>query len=590
MIAPRSTGRRLSVTVLVVFAVIVLFGIRLVDLQVVRAAELTAQADSRRDITVTTYGTRGAIVDAEGAVLASSVDRFDITASPQNVDLEITWMTVDGERAQVPTAEAIAAIAGITGVSAAELLAVLTEDPESNFAYLAREVDLATFDAVRALGISWVYSEPHPARTYPNGAVAGNLVGFEGTDEPLAGLERSEDACVAAENGSTSYERGADGVRIPGSTIVEEEPVDGGTLHLTIDSDLQWYAQQVLAREGGRLGAEWATAMIVRVDSGEIVAAADWPSIDPNDLNSVAADDAGARSFVAPFEPGSIMKPATFASLLDAGVITPGTQVIAGDRYTTGLPAGYFIRDSTAHGDLRYTAAGVLANSSNTGTAVLSERLDVEARSAYLEAFGFGSATAVDFLGEVENSGFVADPATVDSITAVTQQFGQGMTATSAQLVSMYQTLGNGGVRMPLTLVAGCELPDGSWTDLPDTEGVRVVSEYAADTTVAMMESTVTSGTLQGLVNIPGYRIAGKTGTAEVAEGGVYTDDRIISVAGLVPADDPQYAVVVTFAKPATIKWSSAAAPAFTEIVKQVIKTAGIAPSNSAPASFPLTW
>lgn len=590
MIAPYSTRRRLAATVLVVFAVVAVFAVRLIDFQVVRAAELTAQSDQRRDITVTTYGTRGAIVDAEGAVLASSVERFDITASPQNVDPDVTWMTVEEERVQAPTSEAIAAISAITGVPATDLLATLTADPESNFAYLARKVDLATFDAVRELGISWVYSEPHPARTYPNGAVAGNLVGFEGTDEPLAGLERSEDACLAAQNGSTSYERGADGVRIPGSTIVEEEPVDGGTLHLTIDSDLQWYAQQVVAREAGKVGAQWATAMIVRVETGEIVAAADWPAIDPNDLDSVAADDAGARSFLAPFEPGSILKPATFASLLDAGAITPGTQVIAVGRYSTGFPAGQYLTDSYAHGDLRYTAAGVLANSSNTGTAALSERLDIGTRTEYLRAFGFGSGTAVGFLGEAENTGFVADAATVDSITAVTQQFGQGMTATSAQLVAMYQTLGNDGVRLPLTLVAGCETPSGEWTDEPSAPGTRVVGEYAADTTVAMMESTVTSGTLRGLVDIPGYRIAGKTGTAEVAENGVYTDDRIISVAGLVPAEDPQFAVVVTFAKPATIKWSSAAAPAFTEIVKQVIKTYGIPPSTTPAASFPLTW
>lgn len=588
MTNPRLTARRLALTVVAVFAVVGLFVVKLVDIQVVRAAELTAAAESRRSSTITTWGVRGSIVDADGTVLADSVDRFDITASPRNVG-PTTDMTVDGEELDdVPTAEAIAKIAELTGAPAADLTAALTADPESDFAYLVKGVTLATFTAVTDLDIPWVYWEPRPARSYPGGAIAGNLVGFIGTDGPLAGTEYQEDGCLAATNGTSTYERSEDGVRLPGSTVVVEEPVDGGTVHLTIDSDLQWFAQQAIATSASGLGAEWATAMVVRVKTGEVVAAADWPSIDPNDLNSVSAENSGARSFTAPFEPGSIMKPVSFAALLDLGLITPESAITVPYRYTTGLPAGDYIKDSFDHGDLNLTAAGVIMESSNIGTAIFTEPLTDEQRYDYLRAFGFGEPTAAGFLGE--DGGRVLSADEVDAITRVTQMFGQGITVTSAQMASAYQALGNGGVRMPLTLVSGCEHPDGSWSDVPVPTGERVVSEAAADASVRMMETVVTDGWLSSELTVPGYRIAAKTGTAEVAENGVYGDEAIVSLAGLVPAEDPEYAVVVTIAKPDTMRTSAASAPAFTAIMEQVIKTFRITPSSEPAPAIPLTW
>ena len=584
---PRVTARRLALTVLAVFAVVGLFVVKLVDLQVVRAAELNAAAEARRSTTITMLGERGDILDAGGVVLADSVDRFDITASPRNVK-DVTEMTVDGERTEVPTSEAIAKVAELTGASAADLQAALSADPTSDFTYLVKKVTLDTYTAVFDLDIAWIYSELRPSRVYPSGAIAGNLVGFLGTDGPLAGTEYRQNECLAGVDGTATFERGADGVRLPGSLVVEEEPIDGGTIHLTIDADLQWFAQQAIATHGSAIGADWATAMIVRVDTGEIVAAADWPSIDPNDLNSVPADDSGARSFAAPFEPGSIMKPLAFAALLDRGLITPETQVLVPSAYTNGLPDGDRISDAWSHGELRYTATGVLMNSSNIGTSILSEGLSTQQRYDYLRAFGLGEETAVDFLGE--SPGRVLTPSEIDTVSRVTQMFGQGISVTSAQMASLYQTLGNGGVRMPLTLIAGCEHADGTWTDVPVPTGERVVSEYAADTTVRMMETVASHGSLRNTLTIPGYRIAAKTGTAQVAEGGVYGSERIVSLAGLVPADDPQYAIVVTLAKPDTMKTSAAAAPVFTEIAEQVIKTYRITPSTEPAPDLPLTW
>jgi cell division protein FtsI (penicillin-binding protein 3) len=314
--------------------------VRLVDLQVVRASELTEQAEQRRTIPVTTYGVRGSIVDANGEVLADSVERFDITASPKNAQLDTTWMTKGDERVEVPTTEAIQAIADLTGADPNEIYQTLASDRDSDFAYLKKAVTLEVFKQVKALQIPWVYSNLHPARTYPSGAIGGNLVGFMGTDGALAGIEYKEDACLAAANGSSTYESSADGVRLPGSTIVQEEAKDGGTIHLTIDADLQWYAQQVLAQYGAQLGADSGTAMVVETKTGRIMAAADWPSVDPNNVNGVGVGDLGSRIFSTPFEPGSVIKVATFASLLDQGLITPDTQLTVPGIYTEGLPEG----------------------------------------------------------------------------------------------------------------------------------------------------------------------------------------------------------------------------------------------------------
>jgi len=581
----RKTKRRTALAVLAIFAVVALFVVRLVDIQVVSAADLNEQSLSKRSVSQTTYGSRGNIVDTNGNVLADSVDRFDITASPLLVDT-FDRKGDDGKTVQVAVVDAINELSVATGAAATDITTALTEKPGSNFAYVAKSVTLEQLAAVRALGIPWVYDELHPSRTYPMGSVAGNLVGFIGTDGPQNGLEKTQDTCVGSSNGSSTYERGADGVRIPGSTVTTKAATDGGTLKLTIDSDFQWYAQQTLAQRSIELGADWGTIVVVRVSDGHLMAVADYPSVDPNNVGGVTSSDLGSRAFSSPFEPGSTMKALTVASLLDAGTITPTTQVNVPGRRDLGN--GQSIKDSWAHGDIRYTATGILTNSSNIGTSFLADSLGADARRDYMTKFGLNSLTAVNFQGE--SSGLVRPTSEWDAVTNYAVQFGQGMTATSAQMASAYQALGNGGVHMPLTLVEGCTMPDGTVTDLPSTEGTRVVSEAAADTTVAMMENVVTQGSLKNALSIPGYNVAAKTGTAEVADANGYGSDRIISIAGLVPAEAPEYAIVVTFAKPDTMKTSGAVASTFKKITTQVIKTFKIAPSTVPATTYPLNF
>jgi cell division protein FtsI (penicillin-binding protein 3) len=587
----RVSRRRLALTIFGVFAVLALFVVRLVDIQLVQAEELTKQADARQSASVITYGTRGSIVDTNGVVLADSVDRFDITASPKIALVYVEGFTrtkADGSKTKVSLTDAVSEIANITGSDPQTLYAALTKDPTSDYVNLVKAVKLTVFNKVKALNIPWLSSEPHPARTYPNGAVAGNLVGFVGTDGPQAGTELKQNSCLAGTNGTSTFEKSADNVRLPGSTVVTKPAVDGGTITLTIDSNLQWFAQQTLAKQAQAVGADWGTAMVVRVSDGHIMADADYPSVDPNDRNSVGVDALGARSFTTPYEPGSIMKPATVSGLVDAGLVTAATPVDVPGRFTDGLPAGSYIKDAFPHGDMHMTVAGVIMNSSNIGIAELTKLQSEKDRYANLIKFGLGSKTSVGFLGEA--AGTVKTPQEVDSITTVTQQFGQGMTATSAQVASLYQTIGNDGKKVPLTLVASCTASDGTVTYPTTGATTQVVKASTAQSVRQMMETVTTQGSLRTLINIPGYRIAAKSGTAQVADGNGYGKDYIVSVAGLIPADKPQYAVIVTLAKPDTIKTSAAAAPAYATIMKQVIKTFRIQPSTTAAPNIPVAW
>ena len=588
--AERRTRRRLAAWMLVLAIILSAFVVRLVDIQVVRAEQLSQESEARRSIPTTIHGARGDIVDARNVVLADSVFRYDITISPRFMSEFTRTDRETGDRVTRTVADSLAAIATIVAgdpvAMLTEIQAQLAENPKDDHAYLARGVTPEAFDQVRELGIPWVYWERIPARTYPNGQIAGNLVGFLGTDGPQTGLEFRLNECVQAADGSATYERGADGVRLPGTTVVAQEAVDGGTLHLTIDADVQWFAQQAIAERAIEIGAKWATAVVVRVADGHIIAAADWPTVDPNNVNGTAGENLGSRVFTWPYEPGSTIKAATFAALLDSGAATVTDQIIAPRRYNT--IAGFQIGDAVDHGGLAYTVAGVFVNSSNTGTSVLTERLSLQQRHDYLTGFGFGSQTAVDFLGEEPGSVPAVDA--IDGHTAITQMFGQGMTATSAQVASLYQTLANDGVRTPLTLVTGCEHADGTITHAPPTEGRQVVSVSAARDVIASLENVASQGYLSQQLTIPGYRVSAKTGTAEVEANGVYGDGRIVTVAGVAPADDPQFVVVVTYGEPVTMKVSAAAAPTFRSIMTQVLKTFRVPPSTAPAPSIPLTW
>lgn len=568
---------RISVAVMIVFAIVAVFVVRLVDIQLVQADELNAQSLDKRAQTLTTYGVRGSIVDADGAILANSVERYDITASPRSA--------LAREDAAVSVPADLTRVASLTGQDPNVLMATLAADPASDFAYLVKGVSLETFRAVSDLDIPWIYFELRPSRSYPNGEIAGNLIGFIGTDGPQAGLELTEQECLGAENGTATYERGEDGTRLPGSLVTTEETKNGGTLRLTIDRDLQWYVQQRMEQTALELGATWATAVVIRTADAHLMAVTDWPTVDPNSVDDAPRDALGSRAFSTPYEPGSTMKALTAASLVDAGVATPASQVVA--PYRLEQADGSFISDAFAHETMNLTLAGALVESSNTAVAQFTDLLDRDSRYDYLNAFGLNDYTAVDFNGE--SPGLIHPPDEWDQRTNYSVQYGQGLQATSVQMAGAYQALGNDGLRMPVTLVEGCEWPDGSVTSLPPTDGVQAISPSSADQTVSMMEMVANRSGSAPSLQIPGYRTAVKSGTAEVAENGEYGDTVVISYAGVAPADNPQYAVVVTAGIPDSM-YSGRIAPTWRDVMAQTLTTFRVPPSTSPAPDLPLRW
>lgn len=589
--------RRVIALGLVVIASAV-FLVRLVDVQVVSAAALNEDAKDKRAVPVKIPSLRGDIVDRNGEVLATTDERYDVTLSPKNTKLNKgKFWRPDPERGGVATVEvtaqqAFAEIAAITDQKASEIQKTvddaLEDNPKSDFAYVKRSVDLQDLNALKELGIPWLTFESHHTRTYPNGAVAGNIIGFSGfEDVPQSGVEVSQDECLTGVNGSETYERGADGVALPGSVVVTNKVKDGGTVELTIDRDLQWEAQQTINAQVQKVAAEYGYLVIMNVKTGELVAVAEDGSVDPNDVDASDPAKREARSFVSPYEPGSTFKTITAASLIEEGAATPLTQNLTPD-YLEPEPNVRF-GDSFNHLPMPWTLTGILTQSSNVGTATLGNALSPEVRYDYLQKFGIGVGTEAGM--PVEDTGLLIPVEDWDRQTAYNTMFGQGLSSTIVQTAGVYQAIANGGVRVPPSIVRGCT-PDGGEEKLLDHgDEVRAVSADTSAQVMQMLETVVASGWFTDFVSVPGYRIAGKTGTAEQADGqGGYRTDYVHSFAGIFPADDPQYVAVASIGFPTAGEGSMAALAAFQEAAEATIRTFHIPPSTGEFEPLPTEY
>lgn len=579
MISKRTMRRRTAATIAALAITVGILGAKLVDIQVVRADALQRQSVDAKEVGVTLLGMRGDIVDADGKVLATTVYKYTAVASPS-----AAVSGSDGHAKMVKAAAEIGAITGQGGAAVAKIMDdALKADPKSQYALIKSGMDVTMFDKLDKLPYSWLTFEKAPARSYPNGAVAGNLLGFlsQGGD---AGLEESENGCLAGENGKETYQRGADGVAIPGSTVVQKPAKDGGTVQLTIDSDLEWFAEQTLAQQVKATGSKFGFVTVAEAKTGKVKAIAQWPSLDPNNIDGTSPGYWGLLPFTTPYEPGSTFKALTASMLLDQGKASPTSQVLAPYEWKSGNGAD--LHDSGYHDPLRLTLTGVLMMSSNTGMSQLGRALSDQTRYDYMKKFGIGESTGLPYPDQ--SDGILHPVKDWDDQTKYATMFGQGVSATQLQMVSAYQALANGGVRVPLTMVEGCKQADGKLTGAPDPKPVRVVSKGAADTTLGMLESVVTDGELANQLKIPGYRIAAKTGTAQQPDGkGGYLPSYYVSVMGVAPVDDPQYVVSVNLGYPTTITSSAAAAPLFHTIMSQVLKTYRVRPSTSSPADYP---
>ncbi|WP_127475469.1 peptidoglycan D,D-transpeptidase FtsI family protein [Microbacterium sulfonylureivorans] len=586
----RSPRRRTVVALAVVLAVLAGFIVRLVDIQVVNADEHVSDSlEIALRGSQTLHGTRGPIVDETGQTLAGSILQYDCQLDPlliSQIDEEIEL----GKSKADPWIDVSAEVAAITGQTPDDVLAIvaaaLAEDPNSRFAELKNRVSTQQYRDLADLGVPYIACLQHPSRSYPDGAVAGNLVGFVGTDgDALEGLEKSYDDCLTATDGKLAYQKGKDGVVIPG-TEIQQPAVDGGTLELTINRDLQWYLQQLIGEQVATMRAERGAVLVVETATGKIRAAAEYPTVDPNDPGGQGDDVRGSKIFEGTFEPGSTFKALTAATVIDAGGQTPGSTVVASGL--ENFPGGARVRDAFQHPAYTYTLAGVLIDSSNAGISKFSEKVPAATRFDYFQRFGIGAGSAVGFPGEEKGEIHPVDE--WGAQTTYNTSFGQGLTTTMPELAGAYAAIANGGVRMPLSLIESCTEADGTVVEPDLPEPTRVISESTSTQVRAMLENVFLQAPYAKAVEIPGYRIAGKTGTGEKADlvnGGYKAGVYYTTMVGFAPADDPEYVVVVTLDEPKKVTSSAANATAFQKAMTQVLKTYRVMPSTTAPKLLP---
>jgi len=572
----RRLHTRLRTAFLLVAFVLSMFAARLVQLQGVDASAYASMAQAESTRTVTLHAPRGVIVDRGGEELATSVDAVALAADPTQ--------TSD----QAP--EIAAVLVRHLGLDYFATVDALRE-PDTRFVYLARQVP--QWKADRALsvlarsGLAGVYSERDPLRMYPAGDVAANVIGFVGQDGVgLQGLEGVFDYFMSGHDGEATYTVAPDGEQIPLSPSDEQDPQPGMGLQLTLDRDVQWYAQRRLREAVEQTGGESGTAITIDVDTGEVLAMADYPSYDANRPAAAPKADRGSRAVQNVYEPGSVEKVLTFGALLDAGLIEPTSRLRVPPSLTFD---GHTVHDDWSHGWLNLTAAGVLAKSSNLGTIRAGFRMPAEQLEEYLRSFGLGEQTGAGLAGE--SNGLLAPAGTWPDIQRANVVFGQGLSVTALQMAAAINAVANDGVYVQPSLLQGV-LSDHGLGNRFEPATHRVISTEAAEQLQLMME-TVTGDQGTGVEGqIAGYRVAGKTGTAQRVVDGVYAPgQRVISFAGFAPVDDPQYMtyVVIDYPKDGSFG-GTACAPVFRDIMSFVLQRYAVPPSGARPPRIPLTW
>ncbi|MDN5892666.1 MAG: penicillin-binding protein 2 [Nocardioides sp.] len=567
---------------IIIAMVLSVFGARLVQLQGLDPNAYAAMAEREGVVNAVLPAERGAITDRNGVDLATSVDGMMIVADPS--------MT-DGDAA--PIAAYLAEKLDLDYVTTLNRL----REKDTRFQYIARRIPSTI--ANKALGeledrgYKGLSVRRDPMRDYPAKDVAANLIGFIGEDEALAGLERTFDSTLSGVDGEETYEVG-DGKRIPLGDSTSVAPKNGQDLQLTINRDVQWYVQRVLRNTVRSSQAESGVAVVMDSKTGELISLADYPTFDATEPLSSAKseDDLGSRAMSDVYEPGSVQKVLTFASLIDAGKVTARTRIAVPSelrREGRDIP----IHDYWQHGLLRLTAAGVLSKSSNIGTVRAAERISSADLHDYLREFGLGERTNVGVRGET--NGILPDKSLWTQGTHDTIAFGQGLSVNAVQMAAAVNTIANGGERISPSLIKGSATTDaGQTVGTERTERTDVVSEDAAEQVTEMMELVADpEDGIAPAAAVPGYRVAGKTGTAQRVgkDCGCYDGTYTVSFAGFAPADDPRFTVYVVVQDPGNGGGGgSVGGPAFSKIMSYLLRKYAVAPTGTKPSTLPVEW
>ena len=565
-------GRRLGVGLAAVCTLLVILGGRLVQLQGIDSGDLAGVAQQQRLHSTTIPATRGQILDRDGRVLAYSVAARTIFADPRQItDPAATAATLGPLLGQRPDA----------------LLPKLRKKGRTAYVPLKKNVTPEDAERILKARLAGIGSEDSTQRLYPGTDVAANVVGFTGVDGGSAGIEQRFNTQLAGTPGELLVERGSNGLEIPSGLRKETAAVAGSSVTLTLDQDLQYKAQRALADAVKAVNAKGGQLVVLDVKTGEVLAMASAPTFDAQQPGKADKDVRGNPAVQAPVEPGSANKLVTFAGALDQGLIRPDTAMLVPDGYRV---PGKVVHDAWSHAPTKWTATGVLAKSSNVGTLMVAEKLGKSAFYDYERKFGIGTRTGVELPGE--SPGILPEPKDWSGTTFGNLPIGQGVSMTALQLAGMYQTIGNDGVRIPPRVVSSVTAPDGTVTPTRRPDGVKVVSPQAARTVRLMMEATVGEGGTAPRAAIDGYRVAGKTGTAQKPDPtcGCYRGGYWATFAGIAPADDPRLviSVVIDEAKGGG-HGGAVAGPLFKDVMTYALTSRGVAPTGRPVPKFDLT-
>ena len=564
---------------------------QLASTQLIGGRQTAQAATASRTLTVTLTAKRGRILDANGTVLAQSVERYTIVANPEAAQ-EFTPITcndttrdycheIDGKPVGATGAAAVGRLlAKALDMNAMELGAKMSGTGQ--YVILKKDVTPQVKRSIEALNLGGiVWGELSSERLYADGDVMGALLGgvnAEGVG--VAGIEQMEDKALTGTDGHQTYQRGNGGEEIPGTMTESVEAKDGEDVTLTIDRDVQWYVKKVLKDAKSKYGATWAIAVVQDVSSGEILALADSDEVK---AGSDEAKMSVSRAVSETFEPGSVGKVISMSGYLQTGLHKMTDQLTVPDHTTQN---GQTFKDSFEHGSERWTLAGILQNSSNVGMVLAGLNYTDEQRYEYLTKFGIGQSTGLDLPGE--STGVLTSPSSWDLRTRNTVLFGQGYTVNALQLNNVVATIANKGVKQQQSIIKSTSSTAGSSDATAQGKATRVVDEKVAADMMNGMES-VAEG-YSKFVKVDGYRMAAKSGTAEVQGSDGKLSSIISDYSVVIPADNPRYAVTVVLKDPNGVFGGLTAGPVSAQICEFLMQKYEVPVSSPRKDAIPVTW
>ena len=554
-----------------------LFAGRLIQLQGMESGTYRKLASQERHKTIPLHALRGSITGANGQVLAMTVTTYLVWADPT----------------QIPAAklqQVAGALAGPLGMTPAAVLGKLEHPTSRQYVVLARGVSAQASGQITAMGLPGIHQKASYARSYPEGSIAANIIGFTGSRHGIvtggAGLELQDNALLAGRPGSEQVQTGTDGQQIPLAGSSDKPVVNGSSLRLTIVPALQYAAEQACASQVKKTRADNCTVVIIQPRTGDVLAMAQYPTYNPSDVTDVAKTTNLAVQ--AQFQPGSTAKVITAAAALERGGQTPMSAYNIPYQIRRG---GQLIHDAEWAPGERYTIAGIIAHSSNIGMSQVAAHISEQTQYDYLRAFGLGQPTGLGLPNE--SDGDLPPLSQWYGDTRYTLSFGQGVAATALQMAEVYATIANDGVRVQPTLVQGTTNSAGKYTPAAPSPSHRVIQAKTAHELLQILQQVpaIDEAGNQPWGIIPGYAVAAKTGTSQESNGTCALCVHGSSFIGIAPGDDPQLVVSVNVQHPRKGGYFGdvIAGPVFYQVMKDALATLQIPPDGATPAKVRLT-